>query len=648
MSAALKDERIFEAKEEELPSPSSTKFVALIGSPNAGKTSVFNHLTGSKFRTVNYPGATVDYSYGQTRTEWGETFSVVDTPGTYSLFPKSFEEEITLKVLYEHPKLGSAHAVIAVIDVTQLSRHLVLVKQLIESGFRVVVALSMMDLLKNAGKELCLKDLESNLGCPIVPINGLNGSGVQDLVKLTRKLLLLEKAESKKLTEWKPSEIEMAARDCLDLEGRYVKKLRESELDSLLITRGIDKFLLHPFFGIFIFIAVMIGLFSSIFWAAAPFMDWIDSGFSSMAEQILNLNAGNLFFDFLGNGIVASMGAVLVFVPQIFILFAGISILEDSGYLARAAALVDKPLSLIGLNGRAFVPLLSGYACAIPAMLAARTIPSRKERWLTLFIIPLMSCSARIPVYGLLLSFLFWSEAAWKPGLAMAGIYLCSLFVGAAACAMLAKVRKFDEKSFFILELPYYRRPQILKTIKTAWARTSAYLRKAGPAIFVFAVIIWAGTTFPNYQAQSDFEKLETSYAARTGRLIEPAMTPIGGDWRTGVSLIAAFAAREVFVPSLAVILNVTDDNEETAQQSLLEKMQSAKRADGSALFTFSSTIGLIIIFMIALQCMATVGVARKEFGDWKTPLIQLVSFNIIAYFLALAVVWTLRSIGFS
>jgi ferrous iron transport protein B len=461
------------------------------------------------------------------------------------------------------------------------------------------------------------------------------------------------------LSAWSPEQVERILRESSDLTAKVLKPLSPANAGapqkaasekptSRERTRRLDRVLLHPVFGLVLFAAIMTGLFSSIFWAATPLMDAVDGAFSYVADQLLAVSPHNLGIQFLANGVIASAGAVLVFIPQIFILFVGIILLEDSGYLARSATLVDKPLAKLGLGGRSFVPLLSGYACAVPAMMAARTINSRKERWLTLFVVPLMSCSARLPVYALLLSFLFHGEGAWKAGLALAAIYLGSLVVGGIASLIASRFVKMDDQSFFMMELPVYRRPRASLVLRQALMRTKSYVQRAGFPIFVFALIVWLGTTFPNYTLEDKTLRLNTSYAAQLGQAIEPVFEPMGGDWRTGVGLISAFAAREVFVSSLAVVFQIADEDEATMQDTLLAKMQEAKAPDGYPLFTVATVLGLIVFFMIALQCLSTVMVAFRESGGWKFALAQLAIFNVVAYLLAVGIVQGLRAIGIS
>jgi len=626
--------------------------VALVGSPNSGKTTLYNWLTGSRFKTVNYPGATVDYSIGRTHERYGESIQIMDTPGTYSLDPKSPDERVTNEAIFNHRLHGASSVVVAVADATHLARQLLVTRQLIEAGFPVVLAVTMSDLLTERHETLDVDALSNELGIPVVLINGRLGGGVDKLVEAIRTQIAssASRPRAAKIEAWTDDKVEatlavnsaIVARALLPILHQKPRKLSTARER----TRRIDRVLLHPAWGLLIFIALMTLLFSSIFWAAAPAMDAVDKGFSWFADYVRNLNPDNLFIEFLSNGVIASMGAVLVFVPQIFILFLGIILLEDSGYLARSATLIDKPLSKLGMGGRSFVPILSGYACAVPAMMAARTINSKRERWLTLFILPLMSCSARLPVYALLLAFLFHGKPAWYAGLALAGIYLLSLVSGGIAALIAGRFLKIEDRSFFMMELPVYRRPKGSLVLRQALTRTSAYLKRAGLPIFTFALIVWVATTFPNAHEKDDTVRLSSSYAAQAGHVIQPVFEPMGGDWRTGVGLMSAFAARETFVSSLAVVFQVATDNEATLKETLMQKMQSAKAPNGYPLFTLSSVIGLIVFFMIALQCLSTVSIAAREGGGWKFALMQLAVFNVVAYALSVGLVQGLRAMG--
>lgn len=623
--------------------------VALVGAPNSGKTTLYNWLTGSKFKTVNYPGATVEYSIGDLASRYGDSFLVMDTPGTYSLFPKSADEEVTYKALYDHPDF-QVDKVILVVDGTQMARHLLLAKQLKEAQFNLVIAVTMSDLLSKNKIQLNTNLISEYFKCPVVITDGILGGGVIDLVKSVRSLPLPTTASlaiapiakpsavrfQQKITHWQDDKINQVQTEMDRLTEKVLGQ--PDKIDAIFKnTFWWDQVLLHPILGVLSFLIIMGALFSSIFWVAAPFMDMVDGAFGALVKFVSELGPGTLWADFAANGIVASFGAAMVFVPQIFILFLGIGILEGSGYLARAATVIDKPFSLIGLSGRSFVPFLSGYACAIPALMATRNISSKRDRWITNFIIPLMQCSARLPVFALLLSFLYKDAPAWKPGFALALIYISSIFIGALAAAILNKILAKHKSTFFMMELPLYRRPQIKVLLKQTWDRTMAYVRRAGPAIFAFAVIVWIGTTFPNYKAEGP-EKLQSSYMGQVGHMIEPVFKPMGVDWRVGVGLMSAFAAREVFVSSMAILFNVTGDGDEQTK-GLLKAMEEAKFSDGTPIFTLGSVLGLIVFFMIALQCMSTVAMSAKENGSWKFPILQLVTFNLVAYVLAVTIV---------
>ncbi len=624
--------------------------ICLVGAPNAGKTSLYNWLTDSKFKTVNYPGATVEIAIGETAQKFGAPLSVYDSPGTYTLFPKSYDEKVAVDSLYEFDGAASASLVVGVVDATQLSRHLYVVIQLKEAGFPVVVALTNLDLLRAQGKEIDFQTLEKNLQVPCVEVNGRTGEGVDQLVKAIRaRLNQSGDSVPKNLAPWSREVCERVFSSLGVLSRSAIGSVGSKTSDAFEQTKKIDRVLLHPVWGLLLFMLAMTVLFSAVFWMAQPLMDLIDQFFGSLAEAVVQNMSPGLWTDFLANGVVAGLGAVLIFLPQILILFLCITFLEDSGYLARAASLVDWPLSKIGLNGRSFVPLLSGNACAIPAMMAARTISSKKERLLTLLIIPLMSCSARLPVYALLLGFIFQNQPAWYAGVSLAAIYFGSFVIAAMVSTVAARLMRSQEASFFMLELPVYRRPQWRNILRLTWNKGLAYVQSAAPIIFVLALAVWGACTFPNYQLEDPSDRLNQSYAADVGRWIEPVMEPMGGDWRVGLGLVSAFAAREVFVSSLAVIFHITDEgDEDSLRTNLMTKMSEAKNLFGDPLFTVASAVGLIVFFMIALQCMATFGVARREFGSWSWAFTQLILFNVLAYFLAVGVVQGLRFIGIS
>lgn len=614
--------------------------IALVGAPNSGKTTLYNWLTGSNAKAVNYPGSTVDYMKGSLARHWGPQAHVVDTPGTYSLQAKTEDELVTKKILTDPQFDLHPERVVVVIDGTQINRHLLLAEQVRILGIPMIIAVTMVDLLKSQGLKLNLEPLKKHFNCPVVQVDGRLGGGLQDLISVFQTPVT--KSTFQQYEPWTDEELQKNNQWAEKMAEEILPASRKQMTELWSSTLKWDRILLHPVLGFALFVTIMGLLFSSIYWMAMPIMDFVEGLFTQAAEYVLAMNPESLIFDFIANGIIASFGAVLIFVPQIFILFLGFGLLESSGYLARAATIIDRPFSFLGLSGRSFVPFLSGYACAVPALMAARNISATRERWIARMIIPLLSCSARLPVYGLLLAFVFWGESAWKPGITLAAIYLLSMVVSAIAAGVLHRMIPEDKKSFFLMELPLYRRPVFKVLLSQAWLKTKSFITGAGPVIFILTVVLWVGVTFPNYKADEGV-RIQSSYLGQVGQKIEPVFEPMGLDWRGGIGLMAAFAAREVFVSTLAVVYSVA---EEAGDQGLIEALQAAKFEDGRAVFTPAVVWGLIVFFMIALQCLSTVGMMIRESGSKKLALIQLVAFNVIAYGAAVIVVQGLRAFG--
>jgi ferrous iron transport protein B len=664
--------------------------ITLVGPPNSGKTTLFNLLSGKHYKTVNYPGSTVEYSTSRIHSKYGLNALLLDSPGIISLNPNSPDEEVSVNSLYDHPDYGSPNIVITTVDANQLSRHLLLSKQLIDAGFKVIIVVTMIDLLEKRGYKIDEQKFSNEIGCRVLTIDGKHGTGVEKLLETLSLELNLENSNGSpkpinKLSISNKEEListfnflesiekkviidnDKISKDQLNTINKKLSilnpKLEYGNTKSSNLTLKIDRVLLNKKWGLVYFFLIMSLIFMSIFWFAEPFMSLVDESFGYLASSASSFLGDNWYGNLISDGIISGVGSVLVFLPQILVLFLILGLLEDTGYLARGAMLIDKPLSKIGLNGRSFVPMLSGFACAIPAILAARTIQNKRERFLTIFIIPLMSCSARLPVYVLLIAFLTPADKPWIAGFALATIYIFSIISSILVAAVINKLRnrviKTEDNSSFILELPTYKMPKVQNVLRNTYDNAKQYIMRAGPIIFFLSVIIWTLTYFPNNSPQVNqtgltheqvlqvekADRLSGSYAASLGKFIQPVMSPLGMDWRVGVSLITAFAAREVFVSSLALIFKVTDES--NLQSSILKAMKDAKNEEtGKKLFTTSTIVGLIIFFVFALQCISTIAVSKKETGGWRIPMLQLIIFTSTAYILTFIAVNGLRFLG--
>lgn len=628
--------------------------VCLVGMPNAGKTTMMNVLTGGSFHTANYPGVTVTLIKGRSRPEYGKAL-IVDLPGVHSSVSPSPEEELSCNVLEGRHESVKPDVLILVVDATQLERHLKLAGYAARSGKPIVVALTMTDLLPRIGCSIDPERLSEVLKVPVLAVDPRSGSGVKELMERVHEVAAHR--DPAKVLAGLPEEPEAAYTAINDLIKRSgaVSNLNEKLVDS--VTARIDSLVLHRYFGFPIFFLVLALLFASIFWVAQPFMDGIDTLFASTRSLLTRSLPSGFLTEFLAEGIVGGIGSVAVFFPQIVILFFLMTLLEDSGYLARGAALVDRPLSYLGLHGRSFVPMLSGFACAIPATMATRAIPTRRERFLTVWIVPLMSCSARLPVYSLLLAALLAEEASWKAGLGLASIYISSLLTGALVAGVTSRLlSRRRSLSILAMELPAYRKPQLCPILRMTWTRSSSYLKKAAIPITTVSAILWLLSNYgfayrqphphpnPNAVVRSE---LDGSFAAQLGQWMEPALYPMGVDWRVGVGLISAFAAREVFVSSMAIVFHVASTEDEAAQQEgLLKEMRSATFSNTSRqVFTPSSITGLIVFFFLSLQCVSTVTVVQRETST-RFALLQLIFYTSFGYLMATTVVQSLRAFG--
>jgi len=626
--------------------------VALVGFPNSGKTTLFNLLTGLNYVTVNYPGATVNYSTGKIKGQKGS--KVIDTPGVGSLLAFSPEEKVTIDCLLT----TKPEQVIVVVDANQLTRHLYLFDQIRYLGVNPLVVVTMLDVANNNGKEIDLEKLAIFLECPVI---GLDPRRNKDLVPLL-KFITAQKKENRGsisvslniLQKHYTKDTIQRIFESLDVVEKMVLKKADNKSSKQF---SWDSLLLDPFWGVFSFVAIMVFIFTSIFWLATPFMNGIDTAFAWVMNALHGALPQSWIADFFIDGLIAGIGAVAIFLPQIVILFLFMGILEDTGYLARGAAIIDKPLKKIGLNGKSFVPLLSGYACAIPAMMAARTIKSPLERKLTLLIIPLMSCSARLPVYVLLIGFVTPPDKPLLAGIWLAGMYFGGFVLGAIVSTIVYKFIKHHDTSSFIQEIPPIRRPLAKIVLITTYNKAKEYFVKAGPTILVISALLWVFTHTPAIGRKIDpvispngteYVSVSNSLAAQMGQWIEPVTRPLGLDWRGGVALMSGFAAREVFVASMAMIYRLDDMQQAKGlNKRLISRMNEITfLGTGEKVFTVSTVLGLLLFYMIALQCFPTVAVAKREFGSTKLAMAQLAFYTGGAYILTLILVQGLRAFG--
>jgi len=592
--------------------------------------------------------------------------NLIDTPGIVSLIPRSQDEEVVLSALSKLNTLGSytynhPHLAIVVLDATQPGRHLALLKQIIDCSIPCIVAVTMTDIAEKNKQGLDLSKLSDLICKPVVGVNGRTAAGVKELFAWIETLLPekpkdfvvpthFSQPEITNHFSWADSIINQIRNQASHQDIKKTHSLSSPNHKDPQVINGkneppdqlklytphfLDKLTLHPVWGLVSFFITMSFFFWLVYWAATPAMDFMEYVFVQLASFCTSLLGASFFARLITEGLITGGGAVLVFVPQIAILFLALGVLEDSGYLARGAMMVDRLLSLLGLNGKSFVPLLSGNACAIPAAMAARTIPGLRERTLTLLIIPLMSCSARLPVWALLLGFLVPTHKAWLAGIGLACIYLASIaFASLVAWAGGKILRLPQSNSGFQLELPQWRRPIWKIVFTSSIDRTWSYLQRAGLTILIISLVFWLIMNLPSPQSPIAFS---------IGRALEPLLSPMGLDWKVGVALLAAFAAREVFVSVLAVVYAVSA--QEGTTTGLLEAMRQATFPGGQPVFTTATTMGLIVFFMIALQCTTTIAVMRREVSN-KFALGQTVCFIIMAYILASLMVQGLRIIG--
>lgn len=688
--------------------------IALVGNPNTGKSTLFNLLTGLNQKIGNFPGITVDKKVGYCKLSNGKSAEVIDLPGTYSLYPKSKDESIVFQVLADKNNSSHPDVVVLVADATNLRRNLLLYSQVADLRLPVVLALNMTDMAKKEGIEVDVNKLSERLGIQVVSISARSNSGLlelKDAIGNTTSIptqvtgadihVLAPEAIDETKTLLKTDNDYFALQvlhqsETLDLFSEQEKhalenikkghtfessKLQAAEtiaryrfLSTILtgvvkdtgaakkfaFSDKIDAVLTNRFWGFAIFLAILFFVFNSIFsWSSYPMelienaFAWItDYGHAHLPEGILT----NLLLD----GVVAGLGGVVIFIPQIAILFAFISILEDTGYMARVTFMMDKIMRKFGLSGKSVVPMIGSLACAVPSIMSARNIESWKDRIITIMVAPLVSCSARLPVYTLLIGLVVPEKMIWGfinlQGLTLMGMYVISIVAAILVAFVMNFLIKAKEKSYFIMELPVYRMPRWGNVLYTMYEKSKTFVVEAGKVIIAISIILWVMASYgPSdrfaeidrkyeaIEAQKDSvqvstlerdrsaEKLENSYAGILGHAIEPAIKPLGFDWKIGIALITSFAAREAFVGTMATIYSV--DGGDEAVGTIREKMRAAKNSDtGLPVFSFATAFSLMLFYAFAMQCMSTVAVVYRETKSWRWPMIQLVYMTALAY----------------
>ena len=680
--------------------------VAMAGNPNSGKSTLFNLLTGLRQKTGNFPGVTVDLHVGYSRLANGKKIEIIDLPGTYSLFPKSIDEQVTAAVLCneQHPNYPQLTLVVA--DSSNLKRSLYLCTQLIDIGMPVILVLNMIDVAQRKTIQIDVNKLSNSLGLTVVSVNSKDGTGLEELKKQIQissfksSLPLLQMNEISE-HDWTGLQNVLKSNTAFDAFVQYVNhnlffktnidsqikaffsgkalnpiQLQTSESVSRFkliseitsnsvsyknreinpLTKQLDNIFTHKIWGFAIFLLVLFSIFQFIFTFSAWPMEWIENSFSWFSEIVGNALPKGILNDIITKGILAGLSGVVVFIPQIAFLFAFIAVLEDSGYMARVSFIMDKMMRKFGLNGKSIIPLISGAACAVPAIMGARTISNTKERLITILVTPLMSCSARLPVYTLLIALVVPSKNLWGiinlQGLILMALYLIGFIAAIGAAFVLQYIIKSKEQSYFIMELPIYRLPQGKQVAMVIYDKVKVFLFEAGKIIVAISIILWLMASFApgesmlaiekKYELTKDqytekernnkiaAEKLEASYAGIAGKAIEPLIAPLGFDWKIGISLVTSFAAREVFVGTMATIYSVGDEADERSIR--LKMKEEVNPYTLQPVYSTAVCFSLMLFYAFAMQCMSTIAVVYRETGGFKWPLIQFVFMAALAY----------------
>ena len=692
--------------------------IGLVGNPNSGKSSLFNCLTGLSQKVGNFPGVTVEMKVGEARIDDALWAEFLDLPGSYSLYPRRHDERVTYDVLMNEENPEHPDILVVIVDASSLRRNLLFASQVIDLKIPTVVVLTMMDLARKKGIEIDVAGLERELGVPVVPVNPRKNKGIAQLKKVLSQLtdnltqsnirnfvpdalwgkgtVQAIKKKLPDLSDYKalhfafnhgeldiPDETKRVVVEAIkdiplnktlsqaeEITDRYARikaimqqtVVEPDPLQKNLFTDKLDNVLLHRRWGYLILFSVLFLLFQSVFLMAQYPMDWIELGFAQLSSFFSKVLPEAWWSDLFINGGLAGLSGILVFVPQIMILFGLITLLEDTGYMARISFLSDRLMRSVGLNGKSVMPMISGFACAVPAIMSARSIENRKERLLTILITPLMSCSARLPVFTILISLVIPNNYLFGflgvQGRVMMGLYLLGLVMALIVSYVAKWFIKIKEKSFFILELPTYRSPRWGNVFQTMVNKAKIFVFDAGKIIMIISLILWAMSSFgpgnrmkevavqyeqlkqqpgaDSVQLSREFHaaRLENSYAGILGKSIEPVIAPLGFDWKIGIALITSFAAREVFVGTMATLYSVGDQDDNSLR--LRDKMKAATRVDGTPVYTIASGLSLMIFYVFAMQCMSTLAVVKREKRSWKWPIIQFFYMTGLAYLMSL------------
>ncbi len=614
--------------------PASQRVVAVVGAPNSGKSTLFNRLTGLRQKVANYPGVTVEKRLGRARLSNGKEVLLIDLPGVYSLSPRSEDERITRDVLTgQREDVPRPDAVILILDSTNLGRHLTLAAPILSLGLPTLVALNMADDLESRGGGVDTDLLSKQIGAPVALISARGGQGIDQVVSfLEARLSPPARVELPVISLPVISDVPR----CRDWAAQLSARSCYSAPAPPVWTRRLDRIFLHPAAGPLVFLVVIVAVFQSIFTAAEPLMNGVDAAVGASGEWLASVLPESLFRSLLIDGIWGGVGSVVIFLPQILILFLFIGILEDSGYLARAALIADRTMAKAGLQGKSFIPLLSAYACAVPAVLSARTIENSRDRLATIFVAPFITCSARLPVYTLLIAAFVPQQPLLGPifgtrAATMLGLYALG-FVAAFGTAWVLKSSILkSSRTPFILELPPYRLPTLQSLGLRLLDRSKVFLRRAGTVILVTTIVLWFLCTVPLQDGKAP--PIGDSLAGTIGKTIEPLIEPLGFNWKIGIGLITSLAAREVIVATLGTIYGLEADESSLGLQQALQ-----------AELSFGGAIALLIFFAFAMQCMSTVAVVRRETGGWKWPLLQWAYMTGLAYVSALIAYQVIRA----